>query len=121
MVDCNCGDYGKPISGIYHAHHCQVTKHETSLHEGEDFFYVTIPEHDYLFGGSDKNRLSTPWPTLELAEGAMHRLLHAYPERAVLLWHGDVVIDMRTTECPILYEYRKNHHTLRDIHTGERV
>jgi hypothetical protein len=122
MVECNCGSYGKPAHDHdgYHAHHCHVTQFEMALHEAEEPFYVDIPEFCVAQGRSCPDK-RTPWPTLELAQGAMHRLMSAYQERYVVLYRGDVAIDMRIEECPILFEYRKKNNLLRDIQTGEKI
>ena len=120
MVDCNCGGYGKPIEGPYHSYHCALTKSLQNDPEDDQYYYVTIPEHEFKIGLRADRKVS-PWPTRELAEGAMHRLIHAYYETPVLLWHGDIVIDMKIRADPLGHAYRVKHGWLRDVRTGEKI
>ncbi len=106
LPTCDCGDHARPIEGDFHSSRCAITRYLLEVRDASDpLWSVTIPEHDTYMLASKQN---TMWPTRLLAEGAMHRLL-TYTNTPVLLWRDDVVVDMKSVECPINAAWRQNH------------
>jgi hypothetical protein len=121
MVGCNCGDYGLPKSGPYHSWHCRLVQNSLEvLGPDDDKFYVEIPQHMNARDGEMIDKRS-PWPDRLQAEGAMHRLLRAYPEKLVVLFRDDTIIAAGSLEDETQHYYFCKNDSLYDWQSGKKA